>query len=66
MTFKKIAIIIFLIMVIIFILQNTQPVTLRFLFWQLTMSRILLYPILLMIGFITGWVFKRQKRFEDS
>ena len=42
--------------VVLFTLQNTQVVELRFLFWKLTMSRVLLIILLLAIGATLGWV----------
>jgi lipopolysaccharide assembly protein A len=51
----------------IFILQNTGVVDLRFLFWTVSMSRVLLILILLAIGFALGWIVAttmRRRRFE--
>nr|MBU1327624.1 LapA family protein [Candidatus Omnitrophota bacterium] len=39
---------------LIILLQNTQVVSLRFLFWQLSMSQIILLPIVILIGFVIG------------
>jgi len=39
----------------IILLQNTQVVSMRFLFWQLSMSRIILFPLILLIGFVVGF-----------
>ena len=43
------------ILVLIVLLQNTQVVTLRFLFWQVSMSRIILLPLILLAGFAAGF-----------
>jgi len=40
----------------IFIIQNTAVVDIRFLFWTLSMSRLLLFFFLLVIGVILGWL----------
>jgi len=40
-------------MSLIFVLQNTQVVEIRFLFWTLTISRVLL---VLGIGWLVGWL----------
>ena len=40
----------------IVIMQNTQVVTFRLLFWQLTMSQILLLLVTVVLGFVLGWV----------
>ena len=39
---------------LIVLLQNTQVVSLRFLFWQLSMSQIILLPLVILIGFVIG------------
>jgi len=40
---------------VIFIVQNTDVVALRFLFWNIDMSRSLMYVFLLLIGTGAGW-----------
>jgi len=39
----------------IFIVQNTDVVELRFLFWKIDMSRSLMFVFLILIGIGTGW-----------
>jgi len=51
---KKFIIAVIAILAIITLLQNTQVVTLRFLFWQLSMSQALLFPLTLLIGLLLG------------
>lgn len=41
---------------VIFVLQNTQVVGIRFLFWTLSMSRVLLILLVLAIGMLVGWL----------
>lgn len=41
---------------VMFVLQNTQVVEIRFLFWTLTMSRVLLILLVLGIGVLVGWL----------
>ncbi|HXH64013.1 MAG TPA: LapA family protein [Mariprofundaceae bacterium] len=41
---------------VIFVLQNTQVVEIRFLFWTLSMSRVLIILLLLAIGMLAGWL----------
>lgn len=43
-------------LVIIFVLQNTHVVEVRFLFWTLSMSRALMLLATLAIGLIGGWL----------
>ncbi|MFQ5935643.1 MAG: lipopolysaccharide assembly protein LapA domain-containing protein [Acidiferrobacterales bacterium] len=45
-----------LFLVILFTLQNTEVVTITFLFWQFSMSRVLLIFVFLAAGVIVGWV----------
>lgn len=39
----------------ILLLQNTQVVSVQFLFWKWSMSRIILLPLILLIGFGVGF-----------
>ena len=42
--------------VLIFVVQNTQVVDVKFLFWSLSMSRALILLITLAIGLVGGWL----------
>ena len=60
---KTIVITVLIILCLIVLLQNTQMVTLRFFFWEASVSRIFLLPILVLLGFIIGYVAaKLEKR----
>ena len=52
---KKIALIVLGVLLLIILLQNTQVVSVRFLFWKLSMSRIILLPLFMLVGFIIGF-----------
>jgi uncharacterized integral membrane protein len=41
---------------VIILVQNTQVVILRLLFWKLGMSQIILVPLTILIGFIIGYI----------
>ena len=41
---------------LIFLLQNTQVVTLKLYFWSISMSQIILVPLMLILGFIAGYI----------
>lgn len=56
---KYIAGLIVLILFIIFLIQNTQVVTLRFYFWKLSMSQIILLPLTMLIGVAIGYILAR-------
>ncbi len=47
---------------VIIILQNTQVVDIRVLFWQLSMSRIILLLFSLVVGFVVGYYIKNRRR----
>lgn len=41
---------------LIFVVQNIEVVTMKFLFWELSMARAVLLIFSLLIGFIIGWI----------
>ncbi len=53
---KTIIVLILIGLALIIILQNTQVVTLRFLFWDIAMSRIILIPLLMLVGVVLGYI----------
>jgi uncharacterized integral membrane protein len=53
--------IILLIIFTIFILQNTSVVEIKFLFWELSMSRVLILLGALLIGVLVGLLIGRGK-----
>jgi uncharacterized integral membrane protein len=53
---KTIVVLVLLILSLVILIQNTQVVTLQVFFWHITMSRILLIPVLIVIGFIIGYL----------
>lgn len=44
------------ILILVFLLQNTQVVTLRLYFWKVSMSQIILIPLTAIIGFVLGFI----------
>lgn len=52
---KTIAILTIVLLFLVILLQNTQVVTLKILFWQISMSQIILIPLTMLIGFILGY-----------
>jgi len=63
---KSIGILIVVILCLVVLFQNTGMVTLRFLFWEFTMSQIFLLPIVLVIGFILGYTVARLKKGKEN
>lgn len=60
--FRNVIFIFLIGLVIIFVLQNTQVVEVRFLFWTLSMSRALILIATLAIGLIGGWLLTLPRR----
>ena len=56
MKLKIIGLIVLLLVLLIFALQNIQTVTLRFLFWQAETSAVLSILFSFLIGFLVGWL----------
>jgi len=46
-------------LVAVLVLQNTEVVEVRLLFWTLSMSRALLLPLLFLAGVVVGWAWHR-------
>jgi uncharacterized integral membrane protein len=54
------------VLLVVFILQNTTDVEIRFLFWSLGMSRALMVILLIAAGVVIGWAASsRSKRGRD-
>jgi len=53
---KIISIVVLIVLVVLFIVQNISIVEIRFLFWSLQMSRALFIFFLLAIGIAIGWL----------
>lgn len=51
---KLIAILVLILLLLTLIIQNSQAITLRVFFWQLSMSGILLFPLIFLIGALIG------------
>lgn len=48
----------------VFIIQNAEVVELRFLFWQIAMSRALMFILLVLIGTAIGWLLRGHMRHQ--
>ncbi len=59
---KTILIAILVILFLVIFLQNTQMVTLRFLFWKVAISRIILIPLFALVGFVLGYVVAKVEK----
>jgi len=63
---KTVIIWIVVILILIVLFQNTQAVTLRLFFWELSMSQIFLIPLTLFIGFGIGYLVGRIRRVQEE
>ena len=53
---KVIGLIILLVFLVIFAVQNTQSVAVKLLFWEISTSAVLTILVSYLIGFLTGWL----------
>ena len=51
---------ILIILCVILLVQNAQVVTVQFLFWHISMSKVLLISLLLLVGFAGGMIFSKK------
>jgi uncharacterized integral membrane protein len=47
-------------LVLLFVVQNTQVVEVRFLFWTWAMSRVFMFLLLFGLGLAAGWLLHRR------
>ena len=62
MKHKVFILFVIIILFLIFLIQNTQVVTLHLYFWKISMSQIILMPLIVIIGFIMGYIVARFNR----
>ena len=53
---KVVGLIILLVILLIFAIQNTQSVVVKLLFWEISTSAALTILVSYLIGFLTGWL----------
>lgn len=58
MNLKLFTILVLIALATIFIVQNAAVVELRFLFWTMSMSRALMFVLLVLIGIAVGWLLR--------
>ena len=46
----------------IVLFQNTQIEVIRFLFWEASISSIILFPLLISVGFIIGFILAKSRK----
>ena len=63
---KWILIAVLVVILFVVLIQNTEVVSFQFLFWTLTMSRILMISFLVLIGLVTGYILGRMQGRSSS
>jgi putative membrane protein len=58
---KTIVFVILAVLILLFVIQNTQVVETKFLVWTISMSRSLLLLGTFIVGVIAGWLLRRPK-----
>lgn len=53
---RNVALIVLAVLVLILMIQNAQPITFRFLNWTYQVSQLLLVVIVLVLGFLAGFI----------
>ncbi len=61
MSLKNVIILVSGLIFLLFLFQNTQMVTLRFLFWEITLSQALFMPVVVLVGVVVGYMVARLK-----
>ena len=59
---KLIAILVPIVLFLIILFQNTEVVTLKVLFWDISLSRILFIPLVALVGFVLGYLTAKVTR----
>lgn len=66
MNYKIIVSMTLLFMVLLFTLQNTEPVALGFFFWEFTLSRALMFFLIFAVGVLLGYVLALSRQTRSS
>jgi len=56
---RTLAIIALFVLVLLTMLQNTHVVAVHFLFWRFALSQIVLIVLILLVGFVLGYLFAK-------
>ncbi len=63
---RLISALVVIILFVVFLMQNTQVVTLRIYFWKISMSQIILIPLVLIVGFALGYIAAKVTRKKET
>lgn len=50
----------------VLLMQNSEVVSLKLFFWEISMSRIIFFPLLVLIGFVVGFVVAKMTGSQDD
>jgi uncharacterized integral membrane protein len=50
----------------VLLLQNSEVASLKLYFWEISMSRIIFFPVLVLIGFVVGFVVAKMTGSKDD
>ncbi|HEX9970889.1 MAG TPA: DUF1049 domain-containing protein [bacterium] len=59
---KTIVVIILVAIFVLLVVQNFQVLTFRFLLWKISMSRAIFIPLILISGFVLGYLFAKTRK----
>jgi uncharacterized membrane protein YciS (DUF1049 family) len=64
---KTILLLVLVVLAVILLIQNTQIITFRLYFWQVSISQVILVPLIFVIGFVLGFLVEKfEKRKEKK
>ena len=66
MSFKGVIILVLVALCLVVFFQNTEVVTFRLFFWELSMSRIVMLLFTLIVGIIIGYIIATARREKPS
>ena len=56
MNLKLVLVVVFLLLFVLFVVQNAQVVTVSFLFWKIEASRAIVLLVTFILGLVSGWL----------
>jgi len=60
---KRWALVIIVVLCLILLIQNAEVVSFSILFWKISMSRIIAFPLLVLVGVVIGYFLGRHTRY---
>ena len=63
---KIVLVLVLVILLGVLLIQNTQVVTYRLYFWTISMSQVILVPLIALAGFLIGYIFGTMRRKKEG